>query len=128
MKYIILFLFFLSCNTQKSITSAPQFINDVDCQEEINRAVDDYRKGKKKYIIQGLVVADEFQMYYTDYMLNGYNISVEANCNPNFKEQCYANAMENEIENEFGKKFLIKTLEQAKRKYRKIKRKHQTKI
>lgn len=123
MKYIILFLFFLSCNTQKTISSVPQFINDVDCQEEINRAVDDYRKGEKKYIIQGLVVADEFQMYYKDYMLNQYNISVEANCNPNFKEQCYANAMENEIENEFGEKFIDRTLVQAKKKYRNINKK-----
>ena len=123
MKYIILFLFFLSCNTQKSISSPPQFINDVDCQEEINRAVYDYKKGKKKYIISGLVVADEFQMYYNNYMLKEYGISVEVNCNPSFKEQCYANAMENEIENEFGKKFIDRTLVQAKKKYRSINKK-----
>ena len=117
------FCFFWVVIQKKNISSAPQFINDIDCQREINRAVDDYKKGEKKYIILGLLVADEFQMYYKDYMLNEYNISVEANCNPNFKEQCYANAMENEIENEFGKKFIDRTLVQAKKKYRKINKK-----
>ncbi|WP_264549530.1 hypothetical protein [Flavobacterium sp. N2820] len=127
MRFIFLFIFFWSCNTKKSIPSEP-FFSETYCQGEINRAKEDYKNGKKIYIIIGLVVADEFQMFYKDYMLNKYNISVEANCNPNFKEECYASTMENEIENEFGEKFISRTLVEAKKKYRKIKKKHQTKI
>lgn len=128
MRFIFLFIFFLSCNTKKSVSDEPDFLLETYCQEEVNKAKDDYKKGKKKYIILGLVVADEFQMYYYNYMLKEYGISVEANCNPNFKEECYAITMENEIENEFGKKFINRTLVEARKKYKKLNKKHQTKI
>ena len=68
-----------------------------------------------------------FKCITQDYMLNGYNISVETNCNPNFKNNVMLMRWKMKLKMNLVK-ILIKTLEQAKRKYRKIKKKHQTKI
>ena len=52
-------------------------------------------------------------------MKRKYNIVIESNCVPSQSEECYANAMNDEILKEYGENFIQKTLNEAEAEFRK---------
>ena len=65
----------------------------------------------------GLVEATELEMHYSDFMKRNYNITMKANCVPTFLDECYAQSMAFEIEEEYGENFMQLTREKAKKEF-----------
>ena len=119
MKCILLFLFVVSCRIQNEIPPHPVFEQSSECEESIGQAKLDYKNGKRKFIILGLVQAGENELFYFDFMKRKYNIVIESNCVPSQSEECYAIAMNDEILKEYGENFIQKTLNEAEAEFRK---------
>ena len=49
-----------------------------------------------------------------------YKIIIKANDQPSFIEECYAESMNYEIENEYGEGFIDRTINEARTKYKKL--------
>ncbi len=85
----------------------------IECDSMSKKAETDYKNGIREYTIMGLVYATELEMYYSDYMKRNYNITMKANCVPTFLDECYAQSMVFEIEEEYGENFMKLTREKA---------------
>ncbi len=109
----------------KSISEKPPSISDYPilkkCDSIGKIAKTDYNNGIREYDILGTVEVTEFDQFYWKYMQEKYNIKIKANDQPSFSEECYANSMNFEIEEEYGQYFIDRTIEDAKIEYEKRK-------
>ena len=121
---ILIFVFvFFGCknNPKKPPTlelNEPIFI---ECDSIKKVAVNDYKNGIRIYDILGTVELTEFEQFYWKFMEEKHKIVVKANDQPSFMEECYAESMNYEIENEYGEDFIEKTINEARIEYEKIK-------
>ncbi len=99
----------------QAIPPRPELINLIgECDSISEKAKTDYENGVREYTVLGLVESTEFEMFYSNYMQQNYNISMKANCVPTMLDECYAEAMIAEIEKEYGADFIEQVREKAK--------------
>lgn len=74
----------------------------------------DYSIGIRNYYLLGFLEYNKFQEFYEKYLKLNYNINLKYSCNPTYIENVYYNAMNKEVENEYGDKFIDSTQQEAK--------------
>lgn len=55
-----------------------------ECDSLSKQAEIDYKNGIREYTMMGLVEVTKFEMFYSDFMKRNYNITMKANCVPNY--------------------------------------------
>jgi len=117
-----LFAIILGC---KSISEKPPSISDYpilrECDSIGQIAKSDYKNGIREYDILGTLEMTKFEQFYWKFMKEKYQIEIKANDQPSFQEECYAESMNSEIEEEYGKGFINKTIKDAKIEFEKLK-------
>jgi len=123
MKYWILTfaIFFFGCKNNREKPPTLELTDPIliECDSMSKKAETDYKNGIREYTMMGLVVATELEIHYSDYMKRNYNITMKANCVPSFLDECYANSMAFEIEEEYGEDFIKLTREKAEIEFNK---------
>ena len=118
---LLLILIIFSCKNKQNETNISEF-NDpifVECDSLTKNAEKDYQNGIREYTIMGTVYLTEFEKYYSDFMKEKYNITIKANCVPDFPKTCYEESLNYEIEEEYGKDFIKLTREKAEIEFNK---------
>lgn len=87
------------------------------CEAEKKTASKDFRNGKRVWTIKGTVYADDFEMFYADYVKRKYKVIITSDCTHGLFQGCYVEAMNREIEIELGSDFFEKTWQEARNEY-----------
>jgi hypothetical protein len=112
--FFILVCFTVSCNQASDSEKVKFDISLLNtCDSLRNKAIHDYNSGIKNYTIMGTVEANDFKIFYNDYMEKNFNITLSANCSPDFPGSCYQTTMNSKIEEEYGVNFIKTTRKKA---------------
>ncbi len=123
MKYCILtfvlFVFGCKASREKPPTLELNEPNLIECDSMKKKAETDFKNGVLEYDILGTVEMTEFESFYWEYMQEKYKIVIKSSDQPSFLEECYAESMNYEIEEEYGKDFMKLTREKAEMEFKK---------
>ncbi|MGJ8592420.1 MAG: hypothetical protein ACSHXF_07725 [Aquaticitalea sp.] len=124
MKYYILTfaIVVFGCKNNPETTTSLESDDKIfsECDSISKQAETDYNNGIREYTTMGLVEATKFEIFYSDFMKQNYNIKIRANCVPTFLSQCYEQSMAFKIEEEYGEDFMQTTREKAKTEFNKM--------
>tara|TARA_R110002050_G_scaffold298974_1_gene463408 strand:+ start:1406 stop:1783 length:378 start_codon:yes stop_codon:yes gene_type:complete len=115
--FLIILLIFGCKNEPEKISlysSDPYF---KGCDSLTKKAELDYKNGTRDYTIMGTVYLTEFERYYSEFMKTNHNITMKANCTPEFPQECYETSLNSMLEKEYGENFIELTRKKAKSEF-----------